>query len=100
MAVKEGQLKQNSISFSPPKIQFKLEESKDVSVSVSTPRQLGIILLQALKQHVQGSYFKIWNSYILNFYSSFSHIICTNGKWQMLFFFFLFGFRKCFCTYI
>lgn len=42
MAVKQGQLKQNSISFFFfPQMQFKLEISKDVNVLVSILHQLG-----------------------------------------------------------
>lgn len=40
MAVKQGQLKQNSISFFFPQMQFKLEISKDVNVLVSILHQL------------------------------------------------------------
>lgn len=45
MAVKQGQLKQNSISFFFPQMQFKLEISKDVNVLVSILHQLENYLL-------------------------------------------------------
>ena len=56
MAVKQGQLKQNSISFFSPQMQFKLEISKDVNVLVSILHQLGNYPTRDFKKNMRMDY--------------------------------------------